>query len=84
MIFRLVCECGASARAEVSDSAPPGISPMALALRKATKSGWVYRGGRMGKSVITVVCPKCRDPLYLEADVEPVSAVPSTYEEDLL
>ena len=82
-VFRLVCACGASARCVVSDQAPAGIDPKALALRKAARQGWMYRGGRMGKSVITVVCPKCRDPLLLEADVAPADVTPSTHEEDV-
>ncbi len=84
MLFRLVCDCGASCRAEVSDKIPAGIDPVALALRVAfRRHAWAYRGGQIGKSVISAVCPKCRNPLYLEADVQPADATPSTYEEDV-
>lgn len=82
-LFRLVCACGATARAEVSDNAPANIAPLALALRAAAKKGWIYRGGRIGKSVVDIVCPACRDPLYLEGDVAPADAEPGTYELDL-
>lgn len=85
MIFRLVCRCGARGRAEVQeDRLPPHISPVVAALRRAAKLGWKYRNGRMGKSVISVVCPRCRGRgLYLEADIVPAEASPSTHEEDL-
>ena len=80
----MVCTgCGDSARAEVSDKLPPEVNAMALALRVASKRGWAYRGGRIGKSVIDVMCPKCREPLYLEADTQPADATPSTHEEDV-
>ncbi len=86
MIFRLTCtECGASARAEIGspEKVPPHISPMACALRAAARRGWVYRGGRIGKSVVDVVCPACAKPLYLEGDVDPRDATPGSYESDL-
>lgn len=40
--------------------------PMRLLVRK----GWKYDGGRLGKTTVTMVCPKCRpDDLVLDADV---------------
>jgi hypothetical protein len=76
MLFRLLCDCGASARAEVDERVCPlWLDPMAAVLRAITRQyGWRYSGGRLGKSVITCVCPKCRGTgLFLEADfVDPV------------
>jgi hypothetical protein len=83
-LFRLQCECGDEAKVNVSYSLPAGLDPRAVALQQAAKRGWVYRNGRMGKSVITVVCPKCKpEPLRLDGDIDPVDAKPATYEEDL-
>lgn len=82
--FRLQCDCGAEAKADVSYALPAGIDPRAFALQAAAKKGWVYRNGVIGKSVISVVCPKCRpEPLVLDGDVDPRGAVPATHEEDM-
>ena len=86
MIYRLVCTgCRASARADVADhKIPAHVSPLALALRRAAKVGWLYRGGRIGKSVIDVLCPRCHPvPLHLEGDVDPRDATAKSYEFDL-
>lgn len=85
MIIRLVCLCGASARATVDrDKLPPGVDGKAAALQAAAQQGWKYRGGRIGKSVITVECPKCRpERLHLEADFPAADVIPGTYEKDL-
>lgn len=85
MIFRLICKCGSSARAEIPspETIPSHLTPLAVALRRAARQGWIYRGGRIGKSVVDVVCPACRDPMYLDGDVDPRDVVPGTYESDL-
>lgn len=83
-LYRLQCACGAEMQARVSYALPGGNDPRAVALQQAAKRGWVYRNGRMGKSVITVECPKCRpEPLRLDGDVAPADAQPATHEEDL-
>lgn len=85
MIIRLVCVCGASARATVDlDKLPSDTDPKAAALQAAAQQGWKYRGGRVGKNVVTVECPKCRpEPLQLEADFPAAFVTPGTYEKDL-
>lgn len=85
MTFRFICtSCNRTARAEIS-FCPPWLSPIALALNSiARKNGWVYRNGRIGKSVVSVICFSCRPPrLDLEADYSPVDVVPGTYEDDV-
>lgn len=86
MLIRLVCDCGASARAEVGD--PPSsmfrYDKRAIALHAAQRHGWKYVGGRVGKSVVTCLCPECRArPLVLVADFLSQEAVPGTLALDL-
>lgn len=81
------CACGDSARANVPDDSPKHVDPRAIAMQALTRHGWQYRGGRIGKSTVTMTCARCRakegGPLHLDADIDPCDAVPATYEEDL-
>ena len=85
MLFRLLCDCGAKMNVEVDMGRKPAhVSGMALALRAGAKQGFAYRNGRMGKSVVTVECARCRrgQALWLEADFLPSEATPGTFASD--
>lgn len=85
MIVRFNCSrCGSSAKAEVDTSKlPDWVSPHALAIRVAVRRlGWRYQNGRIGKSVITMVCVLHGDPMHLDGDIDPAQAMPGTYEDD--
>lgn len=85
MIVRLQCTlCNSSAKAEVDTSKIPAwLDPRALAIRIAVKQlAWCYRGGRISKSVVDMVCFKHRKPMYLDGDIAPADAIPGTYEDD--
>ena len=87
MLIRVVCACGASARAEVPDDHPKHVDPRAIAMQAVARHGWQYRDGRIAKSTVTMTCSNCRmregAPLHLDADIDPSDAVPATHEEDL-
>lgn len=84
MIFRILCAfCPTSARAEVREDSTGWLASIALALAAMSQSGWVYRNGRIGKSVCTMLCPKCRPAaLRLDADFPPAEVQPGTWKED--
>lgn len=84
-MYRLLCDCGDHMKVEIDeDRCPKQFSPKVAALRAGASRGWKYRGGRIGKTVMTVVCPKCRgNAMFFEGDVDPRDAVPATYQEDL-
>jgi hypothetical protein len=37
--------------------------PKAFVMRWLTLSGWLYSGGRIAKTTLTMTCPKCREKL---------------------
>lgn len=85
LTFRLLCACGDHMTVKVDpDRCPGNITPKVAAMRAGASQGWKYRGGRMGKTVMTVVCLKCRGrAMFLEADIDPRDAVPATFEDDV-
>jgi hypothetical protein len=46
--------------------------PKAFVMRWLTAChGWIYSGGRIGKTVLTMTCPKCRATKLPELPVDP-------------
>jgi hypothetical protein len=71
MTVRIACDCGASLRYEVDEAklqlhtrreyafGDHVLDPRAFPMRCASLMGWRFTGGRIGRSVIDMMCPKC-------------------------
>ena len=75
VVITVRCECGAEAKIDVAyakewlraqraysfgDHVSDG---RAFVIRALTLAGWIYIGGRLGKTALTMTCPVCREKL---------------------